>query len=617
MAYGKNKDRKGWLMRAVPLGVGSLPAGKRAALAQLRSQVLALMRTMAAAGFCAEPLASDLRGKELDAKLLEIQRSAEGLNSVWREQARMRVKPALEETVARYFRRLAGSLCFVDARIPEAERADGGRRYYHVPPDIQDSVCAAELARLKAVAGSGQALDLFRAVIVDRADRFAGEMLTANQLAILRDIHARSLAKHRCPDFGGDDFLLQLHIDSRMLPTGQAPEALEVRNGVAFLLADEGNRRYHRFLDLAGVAPRGERIRIPLALSRRLAQRLEATRPDWASLIVELCGHHVGVRLVAGMPKPSLPESVFAVVGRDFGYANTVSLSVASSDDPIAVPTGTLRSEGREAAKSFFETHQLPSNVRIVERVRFEGRAFLKRIDTLCARIDGLKSRIDVAYNALGALRSAIARGLGLQEGERITPEMKRGRLGEKVRTFFRTFGLIQDLKKARRALYRKIAAIKKAWFGFLSNVEVRLARKHNAMVVREDLTILAAEKDRPGYKGRTFNKMLNNGSKGQYQRRAADKLRWNGVPEVALPSWYTSRACTTHSTIVAAQHRQGETIYLPCCGRHEHADEHASDTLAQFLFLTPRLTPDGASPRPGFVTPACPQPLAVGSSAL
>ncbi|MEW5891086.1 MAG: hypothetical protein ACOZCP_19355 [Pseudomonadota bacterium] len=57
---------------------------------------------MAAAGFCAEPLASDLRGKELDAKLLEIQRSAEGLNSVWREQARMRVKPALEETVARY-----------------------------------------------------------------------------------------------------------------------------------------------------------------------------------------------------------------------------------------------------------------------------------------------------------------------------------------------------------------------------------------------------------------------------------------------------------------------------------------------------------------------------------
>lgn len=120
---------------------------------------------------------------------------------------------------------------------------------------------------------------------------------------------------------------------------------------------------------------------------------------------------------------------------------------------------------------------------------------------------------------------------------------MKAGPLGDRVRAFFQTFGLIADLKKERRKLYRQFTAIKKNWFGFLANVEAELARKHNAAIVREDLTVEAMEKDDPEYKGRTFNKMINHGSKGQYQRRARQTFRWNGVPEVVIPSWYTSRA--------------------------------------------------------------------------
>ncbi|CDQ12076.1 conserved protein of unknown function [Acidithiobacillus ferrivorans] len=137
-----------------------------------------------------------------------------------------------------------------------------------------------------------------------------------------------------------------------------------------------------------------------------------------------------------------------------------------------------------------------------------------------------------------------------------------------------------------RRVADQPDAGIKKNWFGFLVNVEAELAKKYNAAIVWEDLTVEAIEKEDPEYKGRTFNKMINNGSKGQYQRRASQTFRWNGVPEVVIPSWYTSRSCLPHSIIIERKHRQGESIFLPCCGVKDHADEHAADTIACYPFL-------------------------------
>ena len=611
MPYGNGKEREDWLKRAVPLGVGELNRAKRAALTELRSRVLALMREMAAAGFSPEPLREELRGEALDERLLETQKDCSGLNSVWREQARLRVKPALEESAKRYFARLSGGLRFVDQEIPEQERqpdeAGRVRRYYHVPTEIQDTVTAAELEGLKVFSGS-KAADLFRAVILEGATDFEGEALTPAQITILTDIHARAQARHTCPAFASQDgFTLQLHIDSRMLPVKDECLAKELRQEAAVMLEDKGNRRYRRFLALAGIEARGPRIKIPVSLSHKIAQRFESSNTEWASLIVELSEQTVGVRLVAGKPPHELPKAVRALIGRDFGYANTVALSVAMFDEPIELPTKQIRLETKEKAREFFASHALPGNVRIVERLRFEGRNFLARIDHHCRRIDGLRSRIDTAYNALDALRAEIASGLRLGEEDRIEPAMKRGPLGDKVREFFHLLGQIQDLKNLRRALYRKIAALKKAWFGFLSNIEATLARDYDAAVVREDLDIVAIEKDSPAYKGRTFNKMLNNGSKGQYRRRASGKLLWNGIPEVAVPSWYTSRVCLTHSAVVDKKHRRGESLFLPCCNRHDHADEHAGDTLAGFLFLRPRLAL-------GLVTPAIPP---AGSSGL
>ena len=584
MAYGKNKSRKDWLKRALPLGMGDLSTAKRTIVFTLRASVLSLMREMARTCFIREPLETPLNSKSLDARLLAVQKACESLNSVWREQARMRVKPALEESCSRYLKRLAGCLRFVDQEISSQDcNVTQTRRYYHIPETVQDVVTEAEIADLKGRAEAVGAIEVFRDVIIhDKTDG-----LSANQIAILKDIHARAKARHKCPDFGAqDDFALQLHIDPRMLPTGEKPEAMALIEGVSFLLEDETNRCYRRFLDISGEKPRGPRIRIPLVLSKEIARRLKKARLDWASLILEVSATHIGARLVAGQPVPVKPEKTFAIIGRDFGYANTVALSVAVSTSPVEVPTGILQDEGKAAAEAFFRSHVLPRDVQFVERVRFEGRRFLARVNHLSERIDGYKSRIDKAYNELDKLKAGIAAILGLKDGDRIVPEMKRSEAGSSVRVFFHTLGEITDLKAARRRLYRKIVAVKKAWFGMLSNTEVELARKHNAILVREDLTVVALEKEKPGYKGRTFNKMLNNGSKGQYQRRAADKLQWNGIPEVAIPSWYTSRACFRHSIIVEKRHRTGERIFLPCCNCYDNADEHAADTLACFLFL-------------------------------
>jgi transposase len=122
-----------------------------------------------------------------------------------------------------------------------------------------------------------------------------------------------------------------------------------------------------------------------------------------------------------------------------------------------------------------------------------------------------------------------------------------------------------------------------------LSNQEIKLAKAHNAVIVREDLTVEALEKDAPEYKGRRFNKMINNGSKGQYQNKASDKMIWNGVLEIIIGSWYTSRYCGKHGVIIEKRHRQGEKLFVPCCNKHDHADLHASETIASALFLRPK----------------------------
>jgi transposase len=77
----------------------------------------------------------------------------------------------------------------------------------------------------------------------------------------------------------------------------------------------------------------------------------------------------------------------------------------------------------------------------------------------------------------------------------------------------------------------------------------------------------------------------------------AASKLEWHGLPEVAVPSPYTSQTDVRHALVDASQ-RNGRVFRSKADGRVSDADLNASDTLAVWLLLrpgkpeTPRPTP-------------------------
>ncbi|PTX52335.1 hypothetical protein IQ03_01125 [Gemmobacter caeni] len=160
---------------------------------------------------------------------------------------------------------------------------------------------------------------------------------------------------------------------------------------------------------------------------------------------------------------------------------------------------------------------------------------------------------------------------------------------------FFRLLGGLGRLKARRRALYRRIDGVKRSWFGHVANVRAALAEKHGAVVVREDLSVLAVEKKDVAYRGRTFNKLINNGAKGQYTRRADDTLEWRGIATLKLPSFYSSSTDWRTGTVDRGQ-RSGSRFRAPD-GAEWDADLHAAELLARWLFLRPKPAAPAAAP--------------------
>ena len=95
----------------------------------------------------------------------------------------------------------------------------------------------------------------------------------------------------------------------------------------------------------------------------------------------------------------------------------------------------------------------------------------------------------------------------------------------------------------------------------------------------------MAAENNKPDYKGKRFNKMINNGSKGQYMRIAQEKMYWNGILEHRIPSYYSSTTCVKHS-VVDSNMRKGEKFKCILCNKVEDTDLNASSTISSFLML-------------------------------
>ena len=228
-----------------------------------------------------------------------------------------------------------------------------------------------------------------------------------------------------------------------------------------------------------------------------------------------------------------------------------------------------------------------------VSRSTAEG--FLDRLKTRAREIDILRSEIDLIYNRVTRIKHEINRLLRKDPSAHVTTDQERILLSNTDQDryirmhgkFFRLLRAVDKLKARRRSIYRSIDGVKRSWFGYVSSIKARLAAKYQAVVVSEDLSILAVEKSDPNYKGRTFNKLLNNGSKGQYTQRSNDKLDWKGLARMMIPSFYTSTTDWRDGT-VDQQQRQG-SVFRAKDGTTSDADLHAAELLARWLFLKPK----------------------------
>lgn len=592
MAYGHQNNNT--LKRVVSLGVGQLTDQKEGALALLRQRFLELANEQLAAFFIPEPLRlQDDWKKLLEADLLAFQRAVTGLNKAYAEKVRLQVTTILHQQVHLHFRQLVGRLAHCDQLI-QAPRDD--RRYYYVPLSIQDEISHQELEALAAVVkekGYKGTLTLFRQLLLEQKT----DGYTPHQVEVLREIYRQALQRHRPPKLGqSEDWVCQIHLDARLL---RSKETLSELEQGARLLLDSGNGLYQSFVQLSHPIPRGKPIRLPLTLKAQQIERLwgpkewrQGAEPFVNSLLLELGPEQVEVKAVLAKERPPLaaPEQWKYLIGRDFGYVNTVSLSVAKvTTKPLTeAQIEALRGLGKREAKGYLSSHHLTEDV-IVERRRYSGRGFLGLVERVCEKIDRLRSQIDHLYNRIGRLKELLVGGLGLEpkaqiEREKEPKEPYLRRVHEK---FFGLLEQVKRLKKKRKREYKRLKGIKKSWFGFLANEEVKLARKYKGAVVRENLDVLAIERRDERYKGRTFNKMLNNGSKGQYQDRASEKLSWNGIPELVVASYYTSSCCIKHG-VVDGRMRKGESFQCAACDEPRHADENAADTLACYLLLVP-----------------------------
>jgi hypothetical protein len=606
MSFGHGISSKTHDFRALPLAVGALGLAKADALGKLRSLCLTALRRMGEAAFCTEPLLETLSKKELTARLIPIQKSVAGLNQAYAQCCRVSVVAAVAEQHSGYFRQLMGRLFNANSAIPEADQKadDAGlvRRYYYVPPEV--TVSAAELTALVALADQPfkDVMALFRRVALD-GDSTG---LTVGQAAVVREIHRQVHAKLGRAEFGAESATVSLALPYMVLPTDDYDIATRIDAGIdTLLLRDEGNTKFCFFLDLSSPVPRAERIRLPLAVSRRALRHLlcDGAKMFTANSLTLQLGPDgaVGVTLVVTQPKkqPTPLTSVQYLLSRDFGYANTIALSLTKLEAELDIAQlADIQSFTKDQALAFLSSHAAQTEPHVAARYLFNGKPFLDRINVHAAKIDQLRSRIDIAYTAVFAQKLLLCQALGFvpdESGQLPLITRQSARRGhaqyQSVRDFLGLLSQIHSMKVTQRGLYSKIAALKKHWFGFLSNHEVALARTWNALVVREDLTVVTQEKDAPGYKGRAFNKMINHGSRGQYSRRASAKFLWNGVPEVALPSYYTSTTCYRHAVVHKSQ-RKGDKFSCKRCraeGRgHEHADAHAADTLGAYLLLRP-----------------------------
>lgn len=613
MPYGHGHKQKTHALRMLPLILGEISAPRQRLLDDLRRAVISACTFIARGGWVQEPLLG--LPDDLPETLRAYQKQVPDLNQGYAEKARLAVTTHLTQQNKLYFKRLYGRLLNCENKIPDKKRARKlkDRIWWNVPKDIQEQITQEELDALAVKAkarGWNGVMQWFRDVCLAGQD--GG--LTPNEQAVLKEIHRLVQAQHTCPEYGKDPrFVCQIHLDARLIRDKRTGPVIEqLQQGYVcdnWLLVDEANRRWRVFLEISNPAPGGLPIRLPIALDYALKHRLDKYREaELVSLVLEIGAEATRIKACLAKPKQPAPKDLDLnafdhIIGIDFGYCNTIAVSVvkrdqdidpqlvaklAELDDPKLRRDPQKLQELMDFARHHLGSHHHPKDG-IVLRFLISGAKFMRRVNRHCEKIDRLKSEIDHLYNHIEGMKVAIAGYLGLQE-EELIPENARAAdpfVQQLIHRFFKLLKHVRALKAQRRRLYRRISGLKKSWFGHISRLVRDLAKQYNAFVVRESLDLRPEPKLSPKYKGPTFQKMVTNGSCKQYQNRQTGRLQWDGVPEVAVPAPYTSCTCILHA-LVDETMRDGARFRCPRCGRTDHADNNASDTMAYYLLLRP-----------------------------
>lgn len=414
------------------------------------------------------------------------------------------------------------------------------------------------------------------------------------QIDIIKALYNQVVERFKMPIMGQNDYFdITIDLDYRIVK--EYKNKIEEINKDVNLFIDKENKKYHFFLELSNPIPRAEPIKIPLAINFHAWKRsVKESGSKSFSLVIKndsiLVKHIIQKEELDTSLKARYEEIKNAdyIVGRDFGYKETISLSVIKNEFQLSIEEFEKRLKLKKAeTKSFYETHY--HEPQTIETLQFSGKKFLNKIYIISKRIDNISSDISKKYNDIEELLTDIRNQLNIDDSILISKAMKTNnqKLNQKIDRFFKLLSSVTKSKIKRKEMYNKVSGIKRTWFGYLSNQELKLIRKYKAALVVEDLTVIAAEKSKPDYKGRRFNKMINNGSKGQYMRIAREKMYWNGILEHRIPSYYSSTSCVKHS-IVESKMRKGDIFKCDKCNKVEDADLHASSTISSFLMLKP-----------------------------
>ena len=466
--------------------------------------------------------------------------------------------------------------------------------YKFVPEKLNNIITKNELNKIKIAfktLGKTKRLDWLRDIIFKKK-KFN---FNKNQILVIKNAYTLIKKRFNQPRFGiNDDFSSTIHFDYRIVKEYKE-QVVKIDEHYKWLV-DNTNKHYRLFLEISHPTLHGKKIKIPVQLNKEIYKRIieDQEKPTTQSLLLVIKQDKIEIRSVIN--KAEIETNIQAqyeqiknadhLIGRDFGYADTITLSVVKNEFKLSLKEFEERlSLKKDDTKLLYENNSYKPIV--VEQFQYTGKNFINKIHNQGIKIDRYKSEIDCIYNKIDSLIINIKNNLKVKESYQLTSKTLSSDsfVNALIKKFHTLLDRVKYLKKLRRDCYKNIQGVKKSWFGFLTNIEKKLIKHYNAAIIVENLTVMAIEKEKPDYKGRSFNKMINNGSKGQYMSMAKEKFLWNGILESKIPSFYSSTTCTIHK-IVDDKMRNNKVFKCEQCNIVKDADKNASDTIASFLLL-------------------------------